>query len=166
MLHLCFYRQVIRPDEKSIEYLFLLFHLWKSCYLHTTGCSACWGASGILYADAAGAVFPCILLSCFREQSWDLVCFCFLMIHDGVCCRIRALADLPVFAFLLRLTAILIWIPAITLTVRISDSLTSGFCAAWSGGPIFVLLLGAVFFGKITPLKSQLHARPPSVAAC
>ena len=152
MLHLCFYRQVIRPDEKIYpEYLFCEVSLMKKAAIFMPlAAGACWGASGIFVRTLRAADFNNITIMFSRAIVGFVLLFVFLMIHDRSLLRIR-LCDLPVFlsaainGYLLMNTCYNLTVESLTLSLA---SVLLGLC------PIFVLLLGAVFFReKITPLK-------------
>ena len=111
---------------------------------------ACWGASGIFVRTLRAADFNNITIMFSRAIVGFALLFVFLLIRDRNMLQIR-LRDLPVFlsaainGYLLMNTCYNLTVEALTLSLA---SVLLCLC------PIFVLLMGAVFFReKITPLK-------------
>ena len=122
----------------------------KAAVFMPLAAGACWGASGIFVRTLRAADFNNITIMFSRAIVGVVLLFVFLMIHDRSLLRIR-LCDLPVFlsaainGYLLMNTCYNLTVESLTLSLA---SVLLGLC------PIFVLLLGAVFFReKITPLK-------------
>ena len=122
----------------------------KTAVFMPLAAGTCWGASGIFVRTLRAADFNNITIMFSRAIVGFVLLFVFLMIHDRSLLRIR-LCDLPVFlsaainGYLLMNTCYNLTVESLTLSLA---SVLLGLC------PIFVLLLGAVFFReKITPLK-------------